>query len=43
MGKLYFMHRAAHRTEFQEVEIGDAYSERLLDDIEAFFLSVFIN
>ena len=37
MGKLHLMHRAAHRTEFQEVEIGDAYSERLWDDIEVFF------
>ena len=40
--QLDFMYRAAHGTESQEAGIGDEHSERLLDDIEVSFPSVFM-
>ena len=41
-GQLNFMHCATHGTESQEVRIGDAGSECLLDDMEASFPYVFM-
>ena len=42
MGELNFMHCAAYVTESQEVRLGDVHSERLLDDMDATFPSIFM-
>ena len=42
MGQLNFIHCAANGTESQEVGLGDAYCEHLLDNKEASFPTVFI-